>query len=290
MSVLSKYYIILHIVKGKEFCTMARKRTAKPSKNRLAYRKEKIFAMTNKSWNIAKLNQTFVIGSLSNLFRASNARTMDDWENWYYQSGEERKQKLRALPAHKRAILENFNLPYEKGYALIHTLSEEELKINTHYGRTKEDLRQIASTFKKHLHKDIRFKHLKFDTIYDFVLLRVLDETFIGFMREYNTIKQLRKDFPQFTFHEVSSELDAKYAIDCEAYIGEELQFAIQIKSSKYYDADKGFLTAVKKMNHNKNKMYTDEFGVPVYYVFSNEQGRIHNSDICDEIKHLHSA
>ena len=250
---------------------------------RLKIRNTSLFHSTNGDWNVLKLNLSWVIGSLSTLFRNSKAKYPDYWERYYYRSGEERRRHLVILSEDKRKILEDFTLPYTNP-SLYRKLTNEEKTLNTEYGRTNEDLRKIADYFYQHLRSKPAFATLTPLLCQEYVFIRVIDETFIGFQREITTLSYLKHRFPTLAFKSVSSEMDTRYAIDSEVYHKNKLLFALQIKSSKYLNSQMKIMKEVTSMNDRKNRQYQNEFNVPIHYVFVNGKGHIANREILNEI------
>lgn len=247
-------------------------------KIRLGHRKTSLFHNTNEDWNVLKLNQTWVVGSLSQLFRDSKSINPFDWENYYYRSGEERKKILSVLPKETQDILEDFTLPITNP-SLYYSLSKFEREINTKYGRTIEDLQKISSYFFSRLKMKPSMTTVTLPLCLDYVVIRVIDETFIGFIREIKTLETLRQKYPQLIFRSVSSTNDSRYAIDAEVFKGNTLLIALQIKSSKYLNSSMKIVDKTKEMNVRKNKDYEEKFKVPVQYVYADRYGYIENKE-----------
>lgn len=256
-------------------------------KLRIQLRNQSKFHQTNEPWNVLKLNTSWVIGSLNYLFKLSGAKTWSEWQRFYYASGEKRLEELQKLSAEKQRILTNISLPYEKKRHIIQSLTREEEKINTLYGRTITDFEEIADFLYKELIKRNFKPHIGRDILLDYVKIRVIDETFIGFERERNAIDSLKERFPQLRFADVSYEDDVSYAIDTEIYCEEKLLGAVQVKSLSYMTTNNKFVHGVKRMNNSKNELYEQTFKVPVLYAFSDLKGTIHNHDLFDNIEEM---
>lgn len=237
-------------------------------------------------WNMLKLNQSYSIGSLKYLFKECNSQIRKNWENFYYESGQKRKTLLKKLPKEKRELIEDFTLPQRYKYHEIEEmLTPEELELNTKYGRTKDDLRKIASFFRNELQKEPKFKNLNGQTVFEYVVLRVIHETYLGFQREWNTIHFLEENYPQLKFLPASHEKDIVYAIDCEVFKDGQLICGLQIKSSQYNRSRNSHMNKVRKMNNYKNYCYKKEFNVPVYYVYSSRQGIVENRFVLEQLE-----
>lgn len=252
--------------------------------SRSLLRNEYPFHQTNKDWNQLFLNRSWVIGSLNHLFRKSRSYTPHYWERYYYESGQQRQKLLHQLSPEKQRILQDFTIPYTKQQHLLHFLSEEEIMLNTHYGRTPEELNRIADFFYQEIHHKYPITP---SLSKKYVRIRVIDETFIGFQREIKTIDYLRRRYPNCIVREATSDLDSLYAIDCEIYNGQTLLIALQIKSPKYLHSKNSFINSVKQVNKRKNENYNKTFGVPVLYLFATSNGFIVNREVLYELDQI---
>lgn len=251
---------------------------------RLNLRKTALFHSTNEDWNYLRLNLSWVIGSLNFLFKESNARYADYWERYYFRSGEARRRKLISLSEEKRKLLEDFTLPYTNP-SLYKQLSKEEKELNTHYGRTMEDLKRIGNYFYEKIKDKPRFKNLSRQLCHQYVIIRAVDETFIGFQRELKTLSFLQYKFPTLTFQSVSHEVDVTYAVDAEVYKEGKLLFALQIKSIKYLNSHQKILKKFRDFNKKKNQIYEEKFNAPIYYIYSSANGYVKNREILKMIE-----
>ena len=58
------------------------------------------FRSTNDMWNKLMLNDPWSVGYVSSLIETKEWQTKEEWENFYYNSGEERKRKLELSLIH----------------------------------------------------------------------------------------------------------------------------------------------------------------------------------------------
>jgi len=220
-----------------------------PYETRIQIRKTPDFQTTNKTWNDLYLNATDNIGAVMALIKDSNAQSFEEWEKYYLDSGEKRRHLLAAV-----------------------TDTKEKNNINRSHGRTKEDLFKIAKILaqKCNISEDIAF---------NYVYIRVIDETWIGHNRELEALKVIQQlCFRRcLTVNGVDSLTDTKYAIDFEVREQGQRILAIQLKSTRYKYSKTTILLQTKKMNQNKNKKYTERFGVDVLYLYMNPNGHIVN-------------
>ena len=181
----------------------------------------------------------------------SNATKFSEWESFYLNSGEERKELLKEY------------LP-----------KEDFKKVNTEYGRTKKDLIKIAKDFNKHL-------NLPLKTVYNYVYIRVIDESWIGYKRELKAFEVLKEECSCYNGIEVCKtefKKDKDYSIDFEIKKDNKVILGIQLKSITYYlSSSKGNLDA-KEVNSIKQKKYKNEFKTPVLNLYiASKEGRIVN-------------
>ena len=212
------------------------------SKNkRVEARKTEKFRSTNKMWNDLGLNQKKNIGAVIFLAKQSKAKTFEEWERYYFESGEKRNELLSKS----------------------HT--EYELKkINNEHGRTKEDLLEIAKEFQKHI-------DLPLETVYNYVYIRVIDETWIGHSRELKAMRTITIECEKFglTVSDVDYYMDMTYAIDFEVKRNNNPILAIQLKSVKYRDSTLVAVDEIKTINKEKNAAYTSRYGADVLYLYT---------------------
>lgn len=93
------------------------------------------FSSTNGMWNKLMLNDPWSVGYVSALIELQSWKSKEDWEDFYYQSGEQR----RSLLGENRAILDDFSL-IRTNRAEVNKLLWDVKNLNTQYGRTREDL------------------------------------------------------------------------------------------------------------------------------------------------------
>lgn len=154
------------------------------------------FRSTNDMWNKLMLNDPWSVGYVSSLIETKEWQTKEEWENFYYNSGEERKRKLESCS--NKTILDDFSLPLHNKN-IIYTLSWNDRNLNTQYGRTKDDLMARANS----LYDKVKNNGygLTLNDCFECVRFRTICETWNGIVvRENNTILALKKQFPQIEF------------------------------------------------------------------------------------------
>lgn len=239
------------------------------------------FSSTNGKWNSLMLNDPWSVGYVSTLIELQPWSSKEEWEEFYYHSGEERK----ALLGTYRDLLEDFSL-IRTDSATVNKLPREVKSINTQFGRTKDDLKRRAEI----LYAAVRNNGhgLTLEECEECVRFRVICETWNGIiLREKSTIEVLQKGLPAFSFEKTSGEVDHSYAVDFEVYNAGVLICGIQIKP-RSYTWNAPYISKARTANKAKNASYTSIKGVPVFDIISTTKGEILNPQVIEQIKSLH--
>lgn len=156
-------------------------------------------------------------------------------------------------------------------------------------GKSVDELHDIAYRFKDYTNNKCSF-YMSNEEAYIYVLIRVIYETFIGYQRETNTIYNLQNVLDGYkignsqdaiNIFDSDIDLDYKFSVDCLLIKDNKAIAGIQIKSDTYkYGAN----DKIKNMNYNKQHMFTEKYGLPVFYAYASKDGSISN-DIISEIK-----
>lgn len=225
------------------------------------------FRHTNSIWNKLGLNQTNKIGTISKLIQDHAFKTKEDWANYYFQSGAERKKFI--------------------------SLYGEKPGFDRNYGRTKTELNVLALELYKGVLEKGERTDITLEECEECVFYRVIGETWNGIMvREEETINNLKRIFSalfkgtkDFSFKKTGGDEDARYAVDFEVFDGEKLILGLQIKPDSYKTASKDVLGNIHELNIKKNLMYKRDKGADVTYVYSDLRGAMSNQG--DVIKAL---
>ena len=97
------------------------------------------FSSTNGKWNSLMLNDPWSVGYVSTLIELQSWQSKEEWEEFYYRSGEQRQ----ALLGDNRDLLDNFSLIRTNREA-VNKHPWDVKNLNTQYGRTREDLKRKA--------------------------------------------------------------------------------------------------------------------------------------------------
>lgn len=228
------------------------------------------------------LNSPWSVGYVTSLIETKTWSNKEEWERFYYESGEERAKHI--LDPYTQ-ILNDFELVrYDP--LKISTLSWSLRDINYNYGRTLDDLKAKANV----LHQFMISKSIdiSFEVCLECVKFRIIGETWNGvIIREKNTIMSLQRIFPEIEFRKTSGDIDHTYAIDYELYKNNNLLAAIQIKPQSYITGYAHYLVAAREANKRKNLAYTSLNDVPVMDVISKSNGEILNHEIIQILKRV---
>ncbi|NJD52598.1 MAG: MjaI family restriction endonuclease [Candidatus Methanoperedens sp.] len=242
--------------------------------------------MDHALWNDLCLNDTWSVGYVSTLIESQSCSEKEDWEAFYYESGNERKSKSKGFPESIVNILNDSLLKY-KHETKLDSLSWKLKNINFQYGRTKEEIAEKGKILFEELNKRGNKYGLSLIECVDCVRFRTLCETWNGIIiREHNTINNLKKLLPDIELRKVSGEIDHRYAVDYELLKNNVAICGIQIKPKSYL-RDSLFLRKAKEANKRKNDQYGKDYGGDVLYIFSQTNGEIINMQIIKQIKNL---
>jgi ferredoxin-like protein FixX len=235
------------------------------------------FRSTNALWNELMLNDPWSVGYVTTLIELQPFLKKEDWELFYYNSGEERHLQISKLDIAIQSVLQNESL-IRTNRSEVDKMDYKLRNLNTQFGRTKDDFCNKG----KILYDKVKDNGLRLtvEECIECVRYRVICETWNGIIvREKRTIATLQQFFPNSEFKKVLGEVDYKYAVDYEIYKNGKLFVAIQIKP-KSYTWNAPYILRARYANQQKNKEYTGLFKVPVFDIISDNKGSILNTDV----------
>ena len=228
-------------------------------------KRTKEFRDTNKPWGDLHLNSYKNVGAVMALVKESNATTFEEWEHYYFKTGEQRKSILAA------ATEEN-------------PLSTDELNnLNYNFGRTASDLLKIADTLASKC-------NISLQNAYNYVYIRILDETWKGYETELNAAKAMEpicSQYSNLTISHADLVKDNKYAVDFEIFQGSNLLLGVQIKPTTYRDSFNPGVIRDKKTNQIKNEAYLNEFGAKVLYLYTDWGKVVNMNELQEQLSQL---
>lgn len=236
-----------------------------------------IFRKTNLRWNELRLNDPWSVGYVSRLIEERVFSSKEEWENYYYETGDTRKKLIGGSVFEK--FLNDETVPAK--YAnLLGKLSEKEKVHNHNYGRTLDELKKKGAILYQSLKTDI--PEMTEEIGFECVRFRVICETWNGIvLREKKTLKTLYSVFPDLTFRKTTGDFDYEYGVDYEALKHDNtLLFAIQIKPQSYIQSNASYIEKARSANKEKNQKYLNKFGAEVYTIVSTTSGNIINNEV----------
>jgi hypothetical protein len=240
------------------------------------------FESTNTLWNELRLNTPWSVGYVSELIVMREFNSKEEWEEFYYQSGEEREEKINKLNIKYREVLNNERIT-KSGLSKFGFSFK---KMNLYYGRTRECLINKGRI----LYKEAKKKRIGIteEECIEAVRFRVICQTWNGIkIREEDAIRQLRLALPNIILKKTDGNFDYNYAIDYQLYDKNNiLKCGIQIKPNSYENSASQYVQKAKEANKKKNEKYSSQFEVPVFDIVC-ENRKILNSSILSDIERI---
>ena len=238
-------------------------------------RRDVDFKKSNKVWNKYRLNKRDNIGHTMSLIKDCKPKNMKEWQDYYEKSGEE---------AH--------NLKHKVKFSSFAELREYVHLVNSTHGKTKEDLTELAKEFQDCLTAE--GMNLDLETCFNYVYIRAVDETYLGYQREQAAFKGLNNfcEKEGLILKETDERNDVRFGVDYEVYKNKKLIAGIQVKGTVYRDAvqQKSEYTAIEesdKILHDVNNQYSREKKVPVLYAYVTKQFTLECDDVFNELINL---
>jgi hypothetical protein len=212
------------------------------------------FRKTNKIWNDKNLNQSWSVGYVNYIM----------------------KEMYKDLQ-----IDDALNLSLEEWEKFYTSFKNDNRKLS---GRTKKELMEIALKLQEFAAAEgIKLTQIE---AYNFVLIRVIDESFAGFQNELKVYKYLNEAYGGLQI-EFSSLEDSKYAIDLFVKIDNDtILDAVQIKPISFLKGCQNnidYCVTAYIQNYEKHKKYEELTGNRPYYIFYDENDNYYiyeNDDI----------
>jgi len=240
-----------------------------------------LFESTNGLWNNLMLNDPWSVGYVTTLIEMKTFNNKEEWESFYYESGEERNRLICELPAElqeklndEQLVLNNRNEIFNLGWDLKN--------LNFNFGRTRQQIARKGAILYQHARNS--GNSITEEECTEAVRFRTICQTWNGvIIRERNTIKTLKSKLGGLKFISTSGDFDHRYAVDYEIKNGENLICGIQIKPKSYL-GNAPYLRKAQRANAKKNQDYKNEFGEPVFNVISKTNGEIINTEVIKQI------
>lgn len=118
----------------------------------------------------------------------------------------------------------------------------------------------------------------------EYVLFRVVGQTWNGMMSEIDCINNLKDWFPNLEFKKTPYEIDEQYCTDWEAFSNGKLLFGLQIKPESYQYMKTTYQLKAKENHQKQIEAYKEKFGVAHFFVFYYNNKFIHSQPLFNQI------
>lgn len=233
------------------------------------------FKRSNKVWNKYHLNKRYNIGHTMALIKDCKPRNIKQWQDYYEKSGKEA-----------------YELKHKARFSSFAELRDYVCLINSTYGKTKEDLTELAKEFQDCLTAE--GIDLDLETCFNHVYIRAVDETYLGYQREQTAFRNLNNFCKKegLILKETDETDDILFGVDYEVFKNKKLIAGIQVKGSIYRDAvqQKSEYTAIEesdKLLQNLNNQYSKAKKVPVLYAYITKYFTLEGDDVFNELINL---
>lgn len=219
---------------------------------RLCLKATSEFRNTNKIWNDYGFNQRESIGSTMFLIRQRKPKTFIEWAKYYFDTGEKRLQLLKNknLSVHDRKNIDYYN------------------------GRIGRELADISAQFAK-------VANISYEMALNYVCIRVLDETWDGYLREQSGYTAIRKEcfnYKNLRVVESPNYIDLTYAVDFEIKYNGKPILGIQVKPPTFESSKLEGVADSWSQNIEKHIKYKQTFKADTMFLYINE-GKILNRE-----------
>lgn len=146
-----------------------------------------VFRVTNAPWNDLKLNNPWSVGYVSALVSVHPFKNKESWEQYYYQSGEQRLREIGNLEANVQNELNDFQLVLtdpNKVKFYHHSLK----RYNLYRGRTKAELELKGQVLLAETKQRAPSVNIDLDTATDCVRFRTICETWSVLGRDLHAL------------------------------------------------------------------------------------------------------
>ena len=211
-------------------------------------KKEKVLNYACQTYQLSRPNK---VGAVMALIRECQPKTIDEWENWYF---------------------ENANTTGKNPFKITRS-NLEELGVRLYEKITEVVIPEWQDAFKALTKEDC----------YNYIYNLTINRTFDGYLREKSVVNDgLAKIFPNIRFEESSPELDHAGDIDYIGYVSDQKAFGIQIKP---VTAKSNFGNySVSERMKSSFESFKEDYQGKVFIVYSLD-GEIANEDVIEEIK-----
>lgn len=209
------------------------------------------------------------------------------WEDGLYLT----TQKVGSVnylikEAHKKAIIKGFDMLSRPNWAKYYLntgkirlekkeeqISDDYYKINKYYGRTLEDLLEIARNFHKDCTSNYNIK-MSLQAALNIVYMKVVDDTYTDYLRDVNTILNLKQKLPQYNFELADGLTYDNNAIDVFVYLKENIVGGIQILPENIKKQNQKN-PKIKTETEQKHDLFEMVYGIKPQIIYASSSGFI---------------
>lgn len=221
-------------------------------------------------WNHLYLNDPWSIGYVSNLIETASFQSKSYWEQFYFESGEERNRIVADLPVEKQQLL-NDELFLFQNREIMMTLPEKFKAVNYEHGRTRSQLNKKAEL----QFQICRQHHIEIteQESQEIVHFRVIGETWNNMMARKQQVVEhiLSLEAEDITVEKTDFDTEKLYAVDYEIKQNQKLLCAIQIKPTSFIKSLSEKVINAQSVFKKKHEQYSVRFNKAVnVIVFEN--------------------
>lgn len=222
-------------------------------------KKQDTFNEIEKEWSLFFSNPFEEFGLLRYIIREAHFKkakkynnndsfiTREEWEKYYFWSGSQRKRKQDKNP------------------------KSDTYKTNMYYGRTIEEIVDSATKFLS-FHKEKSDIKLTLQSALNFIIVKILDNTYENYQRQMNTILNLKSKFPECVFELTDELVCESSAVDVFVYKNDEMVSGIQISDEH---EEKSQSPETKSEQEQKHKLFEIAYGLSPQKIYSSTTGLI---------------
>ena len=211
-------------------------------------------------WDNGLYSTAQKVGSLSYLIRDAHQKIQSrgfenlsraNWAKYYFNTG-----KMRLVKKEEQA-------------------SDDYYKINKYYGRTLDDLLEIAKNFYKDCTNTYGIKMTP-QAALNIVYMKVVDDTYTEYQRNINTILNLKSKLPEYTFELTDGLTYDNNAVDVIVSLKGEIVGGLQIlpESAKKNEQK---TTKMKSEIDQKHDLFEMMYGVKPQKIYASSSGYMKN-------------
>lgn len=211
----------------------------------------------------------------------------EPWENGLYLT----TQKVGSVnylikEAHQKVIIKGFDMLSRPNWAKYYLntgkiriekkeeqISDDYYKINKYYGRTLEDLLEIARNFHKDCIENYNIK-MSLQAALNVVYMKVVDDTYTDYLRDINTILNLKSKLSNYRFELADGLTYDNNAIDIFVYSNEDIIGGLQVLPENMKKQEQKN-SKIKTETDQKHDLFEMVYGIRPQIIYASSSGYI---------------